>query len=1014
MTRMRNVTPIAITVALALLLFLPASSSAQPTCNDPFLVCGNLGILDLGNTTPTDTSDLSDPKKVDSKFADRLKATIRRNACEDLLDNGEIRLTALQARFEYPSVFSKLGPDGRPLPGQSCDVLPNGVNPRREAIDALMRTSQDPNWHLGTTFKLVGDVEPFATLVDLVSDFQRRGEYDVFQNGVITILYKYGKRYQRATGIQVLTDQEYAHILGLVNLDDPADPRILEFGLEPIPVCAKVCLATGVLSLPCLGCAVAVLTQTLEVPETENHLNLIYVSRYLANQLWLEETQDPKYDNGANGLRDLLLDRLAAFIRNDFIEYNSHNYQDYTMHALLNLYSYADDPKVKVAAQMVLEYISAKVAVSSNDGRRSTPFRRKNNTTEHPFHFCDELIQQECADPQTGFFGMLAGVTDMLGASPPAVYAERFHWAGISGYRLPKLLHDLFVNRVHRDGLYQFLHYCNTGCNDELYFNSPSYTIAAGGHGTQYAYTMGYPLLLDLLPLPDGQSDDLGVAVATTLMPTRDKHTRAQMLRFHGPGNNLCVAPHFACGLNPDGLNDANYPPGPGDERNSPGWSFINKGGAPGAFGYYVAFYRQEDFGFLEVYDTFKPNAISFADFKAQVHANNDQRVFVRDGVNTYKTIDGTVIEFRVVEAAEIVTLNGAPPYDKTRTNGSVINADGQGLVTIKNPALGLQLTLDARDPRNPVRTPSCTYVVGGGGTHTSIQAAVNALLDPGPCEILVKDGTYNESVKISGKNAAATAASQGVVIRAEHPQLAIVTPAGLPGAAVRHAFTVEKSKFVTIQGFKVTGATYEGIYIQGGASSTNQDIVIKENEITRNGTSSSNGGLFIGRENPNTVIEGNRIHHNTRNGLAIEADVDGNTTNSPKLILNNEICKNGWSGVSAGPTAKDVITLQDNEIHCNGTAAGTTGGRFGLFRQTTAATKGSGFRQNIVLDGNQLCSNRGGDIAFASQTLGPPGNDVDNVTTLGNEDEACLLPGCAGAITGSCAVTDCNVLCPE
>jgi hypothetical protein len=50
------------------------------------------------------------------------------------------------------------------------------------------------------------------------------------------------------------------------------------------------------------------------------------------------------------------------------------------------------------------------------------------------------------------------------------------------------------------------------------------------------------------------------------------------------------------------------------------------------------------------------------------------------------------------------VTLNGKQP-DRTRTNGDIINNNGQGVVTIDNPSLGQRLTLDGRDPV----TPTCT-----------------------------------------------------------------------------------------------------------------------------------------------------------------------------------------------------------------------------------------------------------------------------------------------------------------
>ena len=64
------------------------------------------------------------------------------------------------------------------------------------------------------------------------------------------------------------------------------------------------------------------------------------MARYLANQLLLtRDPNNPSYDNSKNGLRARLRSRLAEFLRDDFIEYNSHNYQDFTMTALLNLAS---------------------------------------------------------------------------------------------------------------------------------------------------------------------------------------------------------------------------------------------------------------------------------------------------------------------------------------------------------------------------------------------------------------------------------------------------------------------------------------------------------------------------------------------------------------------------------------------------------------------------------------------------------------------------------------------------
>jgi hypothetical protein len=60
---------------------------------------------------------------------------------------------------------------------------------------------------------------------------------------------------------------------------------------------------------------------------------------------------------------------LRNYLRDDFAEYNAKPYQTETGRALLNLCSYAYDAEVRLGARMVLDYISAHIAVSSNDLR---------------------------------------------------------------------------------------------------------------------------------------------------------------------------------------------------------------------------------------------------------------------------------------------------------------------------------------------------------------------------------------------------------------------------------------------------------------------------------------------------------------------------------------------------------------------------------------------------------------------------------------------------------------------
>jgi hypothetical protein len=371
---------------------------------------------------------------------------------------------------------------------------------------------------------------------------------------------------------------------------------------------------------------------------------------------------------------------------------------------------------------MVLDYISAKVAVSSNDARRSVPFRRRNEDK----HTCSELIQQNCSDPQTAFYMMLAGNWDILqhsitsGISPdnsaPYSYGTEFLWAGTTNYKINPLILDLLVDRSHRN-FYQFFHTSRKleeddfdDSVDELYAASPSYLLSAGSHGTHAAYTATVPWPFSLIPAfgindeltgPFGVShpshdSDKGFAPPTTLMPTGAVHSRDDMIRFDA---SLCVAPNFACGSNPQ--IPGSYAP----EVIGP-WSFINRSAIAPNYGYYAAVFQGAGWGFLEACDTFIDPCKSktYDDFKAAVQANNpDPTAFSNTGTNTYKTFDGKTIQFSIGDGM-IVNINGQAPYDPNRTNGTIIDNNGAGTITITNPFrkdLGTNgtLTLDATVP---------------------------------------------------------------------------------------------------------------------------------------------------------------------------------------------------------------------------------------------------------------------------------------------------------------------------
>jgi hypothetical protein len=302
------------------------------------------------------------------------------------------------------------------------------------------------------------------------------------------------------------------------------------------------------------------------VGETENHILMIMTARYLTNQLLYQ--RDPKvwYDNRRNGIDEivssvlgpvgghrffhpvaahkapspgscafLLLDLLQRILRDDFSEYNAKNYQKETRWALVNLCTYAYDHEVRLAARMVLDYLSAHFVVSSSDLRRLLPFRRRNESEPQPknghdpqgFMTCGILHWQEGADTMGPIFGFLAGNMRAYETRAWSIWEDGSDQVidALGDYRLPPSIHDLFVNDAHRR-FHQRLHRYIRSDDDEvggnrnddnmeIYAGSPSYLITAGGKPARYAIDPNF------LGFPFGDYEqERGVAVTTTFMPT--------------------------------------------------------------------------------------------------------------------------------------------------------------------------------------------------------------------------------------------------------------------------------------------------------------------------------------------------------------------------------------------------------------------------------------------------------------------------------------------------------------
>jgi len=462
---------------------------------------------------------------------------------------------------------------------------------------------------------------------------------------------------------------------------------------------------------------VSPLAYHVDIGETENHILMIVTARYLTNQLLFQREPADEYDNRRNGginhtqsCFSLLLTLLRNILRGDFSEYNAKSYQSETRWALLNLCTYAYDHEVRLAARMVLDYISARIAVSTNDLRRLVPFRRRlnNDSGAHDSRGFMTVGLLDAApagglkgaDPMGPYFAMQAGnvrAYEMPHAAGPPPFGIKDGGADLaievlSDYRLPRSIHDLFVTDQSRR-FFQRLHRTirdevggNRNCdNMEIYAGSPSYLITAGGAPALWAVNPSVHAIID----GEAESQQLGVAVTTSFIPTgflenqaagliqfgtfSRKQTFTLHVEFLGfdvtdvsavtplSVQNYGVAPDFACGeqVHLPGWVDHHITEGVADgvrqdPRVTQGWSFVNMGrtGPRNSYspGFYLAIYQETPglFALMEAFDTWLHPGVSFAEFKASVLERNRGIRILNNVPTQYTTHNGNLITFVV------------------------------------------------------------------------------------------------------------------------------------------------------------------------------------------------------------------------------------------------------------------------------------------------------------------------------------------------------------------------------
>lgn len=570
----------------------------------------------------------------------------------------------------------------------------------------------------------------------------------------------------------------------------------------------------------------------INIGETENHILMIATGRYLTNQLVYQRDRQSDYDNRRNGAADtasctsIILTLLRNILRDDFSEYNAKPYQSESRHAILNLCTFAYDDEVRLAARMVLDYISARVAVSSDDLRRMVPFRRRN---EAPYNnrggnfMTVPLLEADGADPMGAIYAVQAGNIRGFENYEDNTFSMRESGAdltieGVSDYRLPASIHDLFVNDLHRR-FFQRVHRTdrsnhsdemggNRNCdNMEIYAGSPSYLITAGGSPSTWAID---PRVDGVLIGASAQEKQLGVAVTTSFIPTASGHADAgDLLQFgqfgEGPKTgvkNYGVAPDFACGPSwhmpswaPVGMRPAGF--AFFDLRQS----FARPDGA----GFFLAVFFDGSFALLEAFDTWLHPDIfaSLDEFSADVSSRNPNLRLANNEPFTYTTWNRNRVQALIwdlpdteTNGAEVlsITYGNTDPADRVGDagnvknrflNGTVLNNPAEAVVEISNVFLGTKIILDMSDPWNPRRTSESGEVEVAGLGHqvwvdfqwtgpcagdscqpfNTVTAAVAAVADGGGIKILPGTASGRSSIRRGPKSFRLEAPFDGVII---------------------------------------------------------------------------------------------------------------------------------------------------------------------------------------------------------------------------------------------------------
>lgn len=443
----------------------------------------------------------------------------------------------------------------------------------------------------------------------------------------------------------------------------------------------------------------------ITVTDTENHILQIEISRYLTNQLLFAEAKKlgqptDAYDNSKNGFNEWMLNHLNVFLKNDFSEFNSRPYEGYAWMSINNLYDYAENPQVKLTAQMTLDYLSAKFAIGSNGMRRMQPYRRLKELLNS-----DRLVAGDLATQRNFYLGGNYNYLSFESSNgQPGMYPEeeiQSMMPAMGQYRIPDLILDTQIDK--RTEYFQKIRHSDV----EIYHSSPSFLLTSGGRYRN---------------MPDfGTGGNDAWAVATTIIPTKGEAELKNLFYILGDKdknrrNNTCFAQNFACGFNvhvPENLDASCV-------VTKDKWMFYDMQKCKN-YGFYVAINKTKP---SRDWDDVNANYVTmevveadgqFEKFMSTRMEQNPQKNIKEDADSVYKTYTGHTLEFVIynanLDAYPVTAIDGVKQLANMmkwpRAEGDIMSSVEPGLIEIRNTKLRKKLTLDARNVLAPKRTES-------------------------------------------------------------------------------------------------------------------------------------------------------------------------------------------------------------------------------------------------------------------------------------------------------------------